>query len=458
MKFRAFAINIAAIIIAILFISNPVSIIEQEFDVYKVVIDPGHGGFYHPDRKKHGDRYDKITKTYLSDFAPGAEYRGYEEHELMYEIGKKVYDILELTRTPEGFRQFRKIALKFTNKPPRRVIIDSVIIREDSRNRKEILSQEDPNAKFRLFDYPDKKGQIQPGRLSKINAEKPQLVVSLHCDYYAPKDHRSFAAIVVPPYEFIKKGIWFYEDRSRSINYFRKSPYNSWFMESGARTAFQWYMSDVSSYFTGFSLNKDYTYDFSSFSGLRYNMVKWKYADQPDWVKYYNDENEKQYIRTLDEFSEFGSFWRREKSVYEKYRRDGGYEGHGGDNNFASTELLRYILTSLKLSGKDHRLHTIGDPYYCIWTVPLHVNAINAFIEIGYVRNKHFQKVLTKDQQDIAEGIAVGIYSMFTGLEVKNIDYKYKPKGKKIDLEKYMISDNLSYFDIVAGDENNNEN
>lgn len=450
MSFRSFALYISSFFFIILFLLLPVHTVKNEFKVYRVVLDPGHGGFYGNDKQKHGDRYDSVTGKYLSYFAPGAAHRGVEEHVVMYEIAAEVHRLLKFTETPDGYKDFKKIIKKFSNKVPERIVINSNLIRPDSRNREEILSREDPNAEFRLFDYPDEYGIIQPGRISKINKFKPHLVVSLHCDFVAPKAHRSFDVVVVPPYNFLKKGRWFMEDRSRSIDFFRNSPYSNWFMESGKRSSFQWYINDVVSYYTGFSLNADYSYDRNSFSGFRYNMVDWKYSDVSGWEKYYNDPNEGQYSKTLENFQPIGSFWLRERSVFEEYRRSEGYEGYGGDNFYAGTELLRFMLTSLKISGKDHRLNTIGDPYFSIWSVPLHVNAISAYVEIGYVKSRHFRKMLTRDQKELAEGIAVGIYSMFTGMQIKDIDYKYKPKGKKIDLDKYMISDKTSYFDIVT--------
>ena len=58
--------------------------------------------------------------------------------------------------------------------------------------------------------------------------------------------------------------------------------------------------------------------------------------------------------------------------------------------------------------------------------------------------------MLINRQDEIAEGVAVGIYSLLAGVgEVKG-DFRYKPAGEKIDLQKYNMPDGRSYFDIVT--------
>ena len=52
---------------------------------------------------------------------------------------------------------------------------------------------------------------------------------------------------------------------------------------------------------------------------------------------------------------------------------------------------------------------------------------------------------LSKKREEIAEGIAVGIYSLFAGLKLQD-DFIYLPKGKKINFDKYKISGSNTYF------------
>ena len=78
------------------------------------------------------------------------------------------------------------------------------------------------------------------------------------------------------------------------------------------------------------------------------------------------------------------------------------------------------------------------------------MNAISAYIELGYLDRKWDRDVLLHRQDEIAEGIAVGIYSLFAGLgEVKG-DFKYKAAGARLDLDKYKMTDDRTYFDIVV--------
>ena len=82
--------------------------------------------------------------------------------------------------------------------------------------------------------------------------------------------------------------------------------------------------------------------------------------------------------------------------------------------------------------------------------MPLHVNAISAFIELGYLNRSRDRFILTKKQDEIAEGIAIGIFSLLSGLDLKDKKYKYTPRGKGIDFYKYRISGDETYFDAVT--------
>lgn len=448
MKISIFVKILAAIIVSVIFLANPIDTNDKEFKKFRIVLDPGHGGYGLLPKSSHGDKYDLLSKDYLIVYAEGAYYKQYAEHLLMYQISKKVHDLLLLTQTSEGFTEFKKIALKFSNEPIRRVIIDSKLVRGESLNPAKINPDEDVNSEYRLYDYPDKNGNISPGRISKINNFKPHMVLSLHCDYNAPLEHRGITAIVVPPFDFLKKSLWFMEDRSRSIDFYRKSPYNSWFMENEKRSSFQWFIDDAMTYFTGFGLNRDYSLNENDYKGISRNMVTWSYSDPKAWNEFYDDEFKN--IKNIENIKLNKKFWQREASIYEKYRRGEGPEGYGGDNLYACHEIIRYILTSLKVSGNDHKDQYIGNPYFSTWSIPIYVNAISVFLELGYLKSKRYQKLLSKNQDEIAEGIAVGIYSLFMGMNSNQDSYKYSPKGKKIDLEKYRIINNISYFDVVS--------
>ncbi|MBN1500640.1 MAG: N-acetylmuramoyl-L-alanine amidase [Spirochaetes bacterium] len=441
----------AAVMVAVFFLTKPSHFGEMEFPVYTVVIDPGHGGSGIGPIEKHGDKFDTVSGTYLQRYAEGAGYGKLHESEIMYSISEKVIKILKLTETEKGYNQFRRIMLKYAAAPPRRVIIKSYSSRNESINTSDFDEDEDINAPFRLYDFPDSGGKMNHGRISYINSLKPQLVVSLHCDSDAPADHRGIAAVAVPPFEFMKKALWFIEDRNRSIDYFRKSPYNQWFIEDDTRSAFQWHIDDAAAYFIGYGLNKNYSVNFDDFKGIRYNMTDWIYKDTPGWEQSFRDGSEKHYAKTLTAFDYTSAFWEREKSDFEKFRRDGGSEGYGGDNLYASNEVIRFILTSLKMSGNDHKDQYQGNPYFSTWSIPLYINAVSAFIELGYLKNERYRKILTENQDEIAEGISMAVYSLVSGMELKDFDYEYGPKGERIDFQKYNIGKGKTYFNVVTG-------
>jgi hypothetical protein len=44
----------------------------------------------------------------------------------------------------------------------------------------------------------------------------------------------------------------------------------------------------------------------------------------------------------------------------------------------------------------------------------------------------------------------VGIYSLLAGIELDDRTSRFSPKGKKIDLDKYKVNPEESYFEIVT--------
>ena len=61
---------------------------------------------------------------------------------------------------------------------------------------------------------------------------------------------------------------------------------------------------------------------------------------------------------------------------------------------------------------------------------------------------------VTAKKKKTAICLAVGIYSLFNGLELRPIETLYTPKGKRIDFEKYVGSTGQSYFEEVVSDKN----
>jgi hypothetical protein len=341
---------------------------------------------------------------------------------------------------------------KYTDDKPRRINITSFMSRGESSDVKGIIKRDDPNAEFRLFDYPDKEKRMIPGRISKINTLKPHLVVSLHFTTPCPPGYVGMNPVIIPPYSMLEQGLM-YLMKKRDKKFFYKSRYNDWFAESNRKGDFEWFVKDVSVYFLGYPYDRNYKPKLNDFKGYRYNMISWAYNDDKGWEDIArNHPADTQYSNSYDTLKPIGRFWDRERSIYENYRRAEGEEGYGGDNLYASSEIIRYILYSLFLAGENNPSQKLSKPYISTWILPAHLNAISAYIELGYLSVKRHRYLLSKKQDEIAEGIAAGIYSLFAGLKPKNADFRYIPKGKKIDLQKYNITNDKSYFDAVISE------
>jgi hypothetical protein len=426
----------------------PADIDKAEFLTYRVVIDPGHGGFSLVPKIKHGDRYDSLSKKYLSNYSAGTNYGKFEERIITYSIAAKVKAILDLTSQDSSFRQFKEILKKFTDNNPERIIIQTNLSRGQLLEISDADS-EDPNADYRLFDYVDKAGNRKPGRISFINTFKPHLVLSLHCDSQAPVFFRGINPVISAPYSLLHHGLNYLKGIEKDRKFFFKSSYADWFVESVNRTGYKWFLKDVSVYFTGFPVANDFKVG-DRFTGYIYNMVSWQYSDYLGWENTAkNHPKNTQYAVNPGDFVPIGKFWDREQSKFESYRREGGVEGFGGDNLYASSEIIRYILFSIYQSGNFYPGQKLGKPYISVWSLPILVNAITAYIELGYLKNKKDIYILTNKQDEIAEGIAAGIYSLFAGLKPNNKRFKDLPNGKRIDLSKYKLPSGQSYFDIV---------
>ena len=423
----------------------------REFPVFRVVLDPGHGGIAAGDWRKHGDRYDAISGAYLQVFKEGASYGSLEEHVIVNSIAKKAARILENCGPGGDFSRFYPHLEKFTALPYDRISIVCMLSRGDSIGRKSKARRKDPNEGFRIFDFPGPDGEMRPGRLSRINAFRPQLVVSLHSTKKGSAYFRGMNPVIVPPHGFLLNGLLYLQGSVKSRRFFFSSPYGDWFEESDERSGYEWFLNDVMIYFTGYPLNRDRSVQREEFKGYRYNMVTWSYHDDDGWERdARSHRDDTPYAASAKGFAARGRFWERERSIHENYRRDGGMEGFGGDNHYASSEIIRYILMSLRLRGIYSYEQRLGRPYVSVWHMPIHMNAVSAFIEMGYLDRAHFRYLLTRRQDEIAEGIAVGIYSLLSGIRPKTTGSEGAPRGKRIDLKKYALSSNKSYFDAVV--------
>lgn len=435
--------------VSLIFFLLPVPVKKYEPQIFRVVLDPGHGGVCKYPISKYGDRYDTLTGTYIEEFKEGAAFRNLEEHKIVYEISEKVEKILK-DCSPEGdFNKFREILKKYSDDFAPKVIIRTYMGRRKSLSESEKNNLEDPNAEFRLFDFPDKNGEMKPGRLSRMNSLKPHLIVSLHLAFSGPPEYRGMNPILAAPPRLLSSGLKYLRGEINDKSFFYKDPHKDWFIENMKRPDFSWFLNDTALYYTNYPLNSDLSVDRSGYRGYRYNMVSWPYRDDAGWEKEaISHKKDSRYSISYKDFVPDGKFWDREKSVYESYRRDNGEEGFGGDNAYAAYEMIRFIMYSLNLRGIKNKNQVAGKSYVSTWIVPIHVNAINPFIELGYLIKPWDRYLLVEKQNEIAEGIAVAIYSMIAGLNVKDKNVSQPPKGKSIDFKKYMIGGNGSYFDL----------
>lgn len=447
-KFRIF-------LLAFLFSS---SVFSQEVpkSTFNILIDPGHGGLDLKPKEEHGDKYDPITRKYLEPYKAGAKTKSRRESEVVLSLAKEVKEILDLTRSPEGFETFRNYAKRFTDDSLVWVRIDSDLTREETAKEEGADISGDPNAPYRLYDYPDKKsGQIKPGRISKINAARPYLVLSLHLNPSWKGHPGGMAAVLTPSYRT------FYSLRKisegASAKTFEKGPWGEWMRFKMEWSRLQNAVADSWIYFNGYWPDKTgRKTDTSNFEGYRQNMVTWKYADSQGWVEKAKENGPGQYAKKHSEYSAKGPFWNRERAQPELWRREDGAEGFGGDNHYASAELMRFVQFGLRTIPTDEEELShpgpINDPYISTYSLPTFINAISAYLEIGYIDKEKDMQILTKRRKDVAISLAVGIYSLFQGIHPKQLDQPYIPKGKKISWKRYENWEEGNYFRIVRED------
>lgn len=417
--------------------------LNARYKTYRVVIDPGHGGKSEKDGLIEGDHWDIKAKRFLTRYNYGAYHGDEAEHKIVLDICRMTGEILKSANTDAGWREFAKLLAAYGVKRPneyRRVNFDTAMTRERSFEAPEYTAEANVNRHFRLFDSPEsfdaaKKPSpvLHPGRMSKINALTPELVLCVHVNSSTNPETRGQASVVIPGYrvfDFVKTvktrlGVksaltyfwllaWFYPDNPVLGNLSRL-------------------INDCETYFTGKRS------DNKSRIGKRWQMVKWRYCmdDEYDNLLNYKDND---------------SYWKRERSDYESMRRDGGLIGAGGDNLYASEEFIKFIrfglwqdyingsaksvteLSDLKSPGEYLGPH--GAPFISDWALPQMVNAVTAYIELGYIENEADRFFLVSKKDVIARSLAVAAYSLTEGFEPKKLPLskeeliKYTPSLK----------------------------
>ena len=422
---------------------------------YTIVIDPGHGGVPQKPYQLYGDKYDPVRGEYIESFKEGAVYKKKTERRIVLALSREIKKILDLTATEKGFNRFREYIRYFSDGEYPRIHIKSHLSRTDDYRDNLFRARDDKNAKYRLYDFPDiKTGKMMPGRISRINSLRPHMVVSLHLNPSYKTHPGGMAAVLTPGYETF--------DLLRNITLgkasretFLKTPWSNWMIFRDRWSPLQTAWADAWIYFNGYWSDKSGKKTvMDDFEGYRQNMISWKYRED-DWLDK-RKAGKGAYALDHNQFVAQGPFWDRERGKAEKWRREGGLEGYGGDNHYAANEIMKFVQYGVRKmmpleEGKYRKMGPINPPYISTYSMPTFVNAISAYLEIGYIDKKQDMFYIEKKRKLVAASIAVGIYSLIHGIELKNDnDMPYIPKGRQIDFGRYENLPEGNYFRIVA--------
>jgi len=320
------------------------------------------------------------------------------------------------------------------------------------------VTHPDVNAPFRMWNYPDGRGRMRPGRLSFINQQKPYLVVSLHMTPAGPGNPGGMGAVLSPGYET------FNTIRRISLGELPRSRFQKmdwrphWLITVSGWSKWDAARSDAWVYFHGFRTQKGTPMrPWTRYNrGIRQNLLTWRYADPPGWEKLARLQEPGPYTRNYREFRPEGKFWDRERSAPEQWRREGGRMGYGGDNHYASDELMRFAQYGVRRLAADMRgsnaIGPIQDPFVSSYTLPIYVNAIVAYLEIGHINRSRDRKLVIEKREELAQSLAAGIYSLFRGLQPQSSYGPVKPRGDRLDFARYESLPQGNYFRIVVED------
>jgi N-acetylmuramoyl-L-alanine amidase len=438
---------------------------------YKIALSPGHGGKDEFGRKKTGDSWYYPAQKFCRGYSSGTRHKNLTEEKIVQNIGQSIKKILDLTRTDKGWTEFKKLLTSLSKqKYFKRIMFNTELIR--SRSWKDLDEKEksgDSNRYIRMFDSPadyDKKGPkgIYYGRLSRINIFRPHLLVPLHLNTSGSKKWRGMHTVITPPYHIFKEisDAWKINGL-KGIEKLKNPWLEIWNNSSSSRTRASWAANDCSTYFTGRRLNKHAEYFSNTFIGIRHLMVSWTFNSFPMYLKGFPEKTKNNWPYLVSKikkpFSQIFSnpFLEREKSRFEKLRRSGGPLKFGGHNHYAGLEIIKFtrlwlykcLKTEFEKNNKtpfpDCREITgpILPPAVSDWSEPMLTNAVTAYLELGLITNKQDRLLLLSYPKRFAQGIALGIYSLFSGLNPINPKGADQiPKGEKIDWNLYNLNHN----------------
>ena len=427
---------------------------------YKIIIDPGHGGanINLNGRFVKSDRWDPIQKKYISHYLTGMAADGYEEHLVMLDLAKRLHYYLNLTTNRWGWQKFVKILRRLSASPQHgaedfvRIRLKSKLTRQESWNH--VYDKPDQlsvNDRYRLYDYPDQRGRLRSGRLSFINHHHPSLVVSLHMTPAGRGNKGGMAAVLAPgfqSYDLIRR----IQLGKESPKEWKRSRWNGKILATERGwSQYQLMQADAWGYFHGYRSNRSGTSpNWNAPRGIRHNLVSWSYKEK-NWHQTYNPQKKGPYALNYNDFQASGTFWDRERSQAEKWRREGGELSYGGDNHYASDELMRFVQYGTRLLEPEMRapgkIGKIHYPFVSSYALPIYVNAIAAYLEIGHLNRKNDRDLILGKMEAVAQSLAVGIYSLYAGLSLPKLaSNPFHPHGKALDFAKYRKLPEGDYF------------
>ncbi|MBI4861572.1 MAG: hypothetical protein HY815_15115 [Candidatus Riflebacteria bacterium] len=420
---------------------------------YRVLIDPGHGGRAERRSATTGDNWDQGLLEFM---------------------------LLDKTANESSWPEFEATVRRYqelSKSPVRRIRLSASLSRENSFLDHPDAMDRNINKHFRLFDSPDSfpataTTPLFPGRMSKVNAVSADLVLGVHINSSAAASARGPTALFVPPFAFYE------EIRQMAIGVkpwkdLRQSPYyQCWSPARGGGDRRGEIVGELTRYYLDSVAGASAEARRSRVLGRR-NHVMWSYRDTaPASISNLGDRLA-------------GPYWERERSAFEAFRRAGGPEEMGGDNLYAGQELTRFMRYALwkdrseggnrlppdtaQYGGADgfrprppaRKAHpsdsaaertrptTSGAgspddylgrhqmPLASDWALPLYTNAVVAYLEAAYLSNPADLWLLDNKLDVMAEGVAVGIYSLCAGLKVKPVPAVVLPRGYRIDWERY---------------------
>lgn len=446
-------VSLTIILVFTVFSAN---LLSRETRTYTIVIDPGHGGA--PSIRKV-DKWDRVTNRFLSRYLYGGIYKNHHEHNLVLPLAKSVVHYLELTNSKKGWIEFQKILSVFSNaKKFKHLRFNTHITRNHSYNHFHFAKKDPRNHEpYLLYDYPDNlhSGRMKPGRISRINQWQPHLVVALHTTPAAPGKPGGMGAVLAPGFRTFNL-IRQISLKKRALSQFNKSLWaDKWLVTDPGWTRFDAAKSDAWVYFHGFKTKKSRHLEIweQKNRGIRYNMVQWRYADPPGWEKLARLNQSGPYSKKHCKFIANGRFWDREKGQPEAWRREIGYLKFGGDNHFATDQLMRFVQFGVRLQVEQLRtknaIGPIVNPWVSTFSLPTFTNAIVAYLEIAHTNRWKDRRLIVQYKEQTAKSLAAGIYALFESLDLKKNSAPYQPDSRIIDFNKYENWKYGNYFKIV---------